>query len=162
MASGLAKMEDSNEPTDATHTTMETDSLTRTPRTHVDSKPLPTDSLVTINLSETSRSSTSTAYRESSILSAPEADLDDTPKRQDSVNMVNELGGQEEVPEIPCGSVNSDTCQVVEWTRPRTPTEDRESYSDGSDRSIEVDWDELDKTEEREDADTESDEVRSV
>jgi len=163
MASGLAEMEDSDlEPTGTTHTATESDALTRTPRTHVDSKPLPTDSLVTINLSETGRTSTSTAYRESSILSAPEADLDDTPKRQTSVDMVNGLAGQEEAPKMSRGSVTSDTYQVVEWTRSRTSTERGESFSDGSDRSIEVDWDELDKTEEREDADAESDEVRSV
>ena len=161
MASDLAEMEDSNlEPTSTTHAATEAEPLARTPRTprtHVDSKPLPTDSLVTVNLSETGRTSTSTAHRESSILSAPEADLDDTPKRQASVDMVN---GLEDQTEIPRGSVASDTYQVVEWTRPRMSTE--ESFSDSSDRSIEVDWDELDKTEEREDADAESDEVCPV
>lgn len=163
MASDLAEMEDNNiEPTGTAHAATEADVLTRTPRTHVDSKPLPTDSLVTINLSESSRTSTSTAYRESSILSVPEADLGDTPKGHTSVDMVNGLAGQEEIPEIPCSSVTSDTFPVVEWTMPRTSTERGESFSDGSDRSIEVDWDELDKTEEREDADAESDEVSSV
>ncbi len=163
MATDLAEMEDGNlEPTSTTHAATEAEPLTRTPRTprtHVDSKPLPTDSLVTVNLSETGRTSTSTAYRESSILSAPEADLDDTPKRQASVDMVN---GLEDQTEIPRGSVASDTYQVVEWTRPRMSTQGGESFSDGSDRSIEVDWDELDKTEEREDADAESDEVCPV
>jgi len=154
-------MEDSNmEPTQAA---AEAEVLTSTPRTHVDSKPLPTDSLVTINLSETGRTSTSTAYRGSSILSAPEADLDETPRRQASVGMMNGLADKVEAPEMAHDSVASDTYQVVEWTRPsRTSTERGESFSDGSDRSIEVDWDELDKTEEREDADAESDEVCSV
>lgn len=164
MASELAETEGNNMgPTGATHAAPEAEALTRTPRTHVDSKPLPTDSLVTINLSETSRTSTSTAYRDSSILSAPEADLDDTPKPQASVDMMNRLADKAEIPEMARNSIASDTYQVVEWTRPsRTSTGCGESFSDGSDRSIEVDWDELDKTEEREDADAESDEVCSV
>jgi hypothetical protein len=165
MASGSAEMEDNDmEPTGATHAAAEAETLTRTPRTHVDSRPLPTDSLVTINLSENGRTSTSTAYRESSILSAPEANLDDTPKLQTSGDTMNGLAEQEEAAtEMARDSVASDTYQVVEWTRPsRTSTELGESFSDGSDRSIEVDWEELDKTEEREDADAESDEVCSV
>jgi len=165
MASSSAEMEGNNmEQTGATQAAAEAKPLTRTLRTHVDSKPLPTDSLVTINLSENGRTSTSTADRESSILSAPEADLDDTPKRQASVDTMSGLADEVEVPtEMACDSVASDTYQVVEWARPsRTSTERGESFSDGSDRSIEVDWEELDKTEEREDADAESDEVCPV
>jgi hypothetical protein len=164
MAAGSAEMEDGNtEPTSTTTSATEAEALTRTPRTHVDSKPLPTDSLVTINLSESGRTSNSNTYRESSMLSAPEADLEDTPKQQSSVDTMSGLADREEAPEMSRNSVASDTYQVVEWTGPsRTSIQRGGSFSDGSDRSIEVDWDELDKTEEREDADAENEEVCSV
>ena len=162
MASSLAEVEDGNvESTGTTHLAVEAEALTRIPRTHIDNKPLPTDSFVTINLSETNRTSTSTAYRESSILSAPEADLDDAPKRQSTPDIMNGPVDQAEALEIiPHDSVTSDTCHVVEWTRASPTSKERgQSFSDGSDQSVDVDWDELDKTEEREDADAESDEV---
>jgi len=139
-----------------------------TPRTHVDSKPLPTDSLVTISLSDVNRMSSSTTCLDNTILSAPEADLCDEPQQRSSIDIINGLHNYEEGEES-LVTTPVDNVQSPDWIRsssPSFPTSHRSNGSslnsrEGSDRSIDVDWEELDKTEEREDADAENDEVLS-
>jgi len=139
-----------------------------TPRTHVDSKPLPTDSLVTISLSDPNRTSSSTTCLDNTILLAPEADLCDKPQQRSSIDIINGLHNDEEGEES-LETIPADNVQSLDWIRSSSnssPTSHHSNGSslnsrEGSDRSIDVDWEELDKTEEREDSDAENDEVLS-
>jgi len=139
-----------------------------TPRSHVDSKPLPTDSLVTISLSDANRTSSSTTCLDSTILSAPEAEIFNKPQHRSSVDIINGLHDDEDGAESPALTTPADSVQSPNWERSSSPSPPlpRHSHSsssrnsrEDSDPSIEVDWEELDKTEEREDADAENDEV---
>lgn len=138
---------------------------TPTPRTHVDSAPLPTDSLVTISLSEASRLSSSTTGLDSAVLAVPEADLSEDSKRRSSLDITSGVHDDIQSGETPNDVAHSDRGQSADWTRSASSgisglSKDwSHSISDRSDRSIEVDWEELDEREEREDADAESDEV---
>lgn len=158
-------MAEDQSPTDITSEHTES---TPKPRTHVDSTPLPTDSLVTINLSEAGRASCSTTGLESAILDAPEADLSDEPKPRSSLEIISGAGTNVKDDETLHVVVPADRSQSGDWTRSSSSAASRlskgrsQSISDRSDRSIEVDWDELDKTEEREDADAEGDEVSCI
>lgn len=138
---------------------------TPTPRTHVDSTPLPTDSLVTISLSEASRLSSSTTGLENTVLAVPEVDISEDTKRHPSIDIISGAHDDIRASQTPDNVARSGRRQSAGWTRSTSSGASgrskarSQSISDRSDRSIEVDWEELDKTEEREDADAASDEV---
>jgi Rab-GTPase-TBC domain len=124
---------------------------TPTPRKHVDSKPIPTDSLVTISLSESNRASGSTGNRRSTIFDASESVFDQELNQSRTASLAVIQGvGQDENKEAPSSRASSIAPPVHSSNH---------TSSDGSEGSLQVDWDQLDKAEEREDADAESDEV---
>jgi hypothetical protein len=138
-----------------------------TPRKHVDSKPLPTDSLITIPLSDTTDRMTMNSdgavfeYSPSIRSQSEEAE-----SWQDSDSKSEEMGvgtgrgsGESELEMLAheienySGSISSATKLVEDRSR---------SGSTSSNGSVQLDWDSLDQTEAREDADTDSDEVSQI
>jgi len=133
-----------------------------TPRKHIDSKPLPTDSLITIPLSDSDQTRPPTIdgigsdYAESfrsheehrASWRDSQPDYEETGAKSESGESAN-ADGTEEM------GVNPD--QGSSGTT--SPTHRSRSGSLSSDESIQVDWERLDKTEEAQDAETDSDEV---
>jgi hypothetical protein len=133
-----------------------------TPRKHVDSKPIPTDSLITIPLSDPADRATMNSdgpdlEYAGSIPSPTEPDeswqdserqSEEPEERRESDE--SEMASLAHEIEFNSGSVSSATKSVEERSR---------SDSTSSNGSVQVDWDSLDQTEAREDADTDSDEV---
>ena len=145
------------------------DAVRRSPRTHVDSQPLPTDSMVTVSLSESDASQT-TEREEDATTTFPQAEItiveNRISSRPSSLDIVRGLNREQE-PQDEDEESNS----VVDFDSPsvsspgelhsQTPTTpDRlRSNSNSSERSAQVDWEELEKTEEQEPREEGSDEV---
>jgi hypothetical protein len=132
------------------------------PRKHVDSKPIPTDSLITIPLSDTAdrpivNSDGVASEYAGSIRSPMEPDESwpDSDRKSEEPEDWRESDESEMASlaheiEYNSGSVSSATRSVEERSR---------SDSTSSNGSVQVDWESLDQTEAREDADADSDEV---
>jgi hypothetical protein len=131
----------------------------RAPRTHVDSSPLPTDSMVTVPLSETDLSETDARTPEEeegareSIMS-PEivveerrasSRTDSTEIRQVFGRLSSQASDETPAPDSPTISVRDTDAPVS----PKTSVRGRRN-SNGSGKSGEVDWAELEKKEEQE------------
>ncbi|PSN73471.1 ecotropic viral integration site 5 protein [Corynespora cassiicola Philippines] len=139
----------------------------RFPRTHVDSQPLPTDSMVTVPLSETgSRQSAAEPSDRATALpqleiTTDEKRLSSRPTSTEIMQAIRERSSQD-------GSinttVNSPTISVRDEDAPPTPkTGDRSrSDSSGSTQSAHVDWAELEKKEEQEPQEEGQDEAMAL
>lgn len=138
----------------------------RSPRTHVDSQPLPTDSMVTVPLSES----------DGGQLADQEEDVTDTvpsptitveeqrvSPRPTSAEIMQAFGRQNSQDgSVHTPPMNSPTISLPEDDSPQTPTRSADrsrSGSNGSDRSEHVDWAELEKSEEKEPQQQGQDEV---
>lgn len=141
----------------------------RSPRTHVDSQPLPTDSMVTVPLSETGTEGGHAAEEEqdaTATLQQPEIIVEEKrlssrPTSTEILQAIREPRNSDTTIDTPV--MDSPTISLPEEERPQTPKSgDRlRSDSSGSDRSAHVDWAELEKKEEQESQEGQ-DEVRFV
>lgn len=143
----------------------------RSPRTHVDSSPLPTDSMVTVPLSETDGGSDDD--NEDKTVALPQLEITTEEKRRssrpDSTEIMQAFGSrrsQEDAIQSPTTELDSPTISLPdEEEAPRTPTRRSSgrgrSDSNGSDNSAHVDWTELEKTEQQEPQREGQDEVLS-
>lgn len=141
----------------------------RSPRTHVDSQPLPTDSMVTVPLSETDGSpaldqdhvlpSTPHQPLPAIEIAAEEKRLSSRPNSDEIMKAFGRRSSQD-------GSISpaidSPTISLPEEAPPQTPTSGERSRSDSntSNQSAHVDWAELEKKEEQEPQEEGQDEVR--
>lgn len=148
------------------------DAVRRSPRTHVDSQPLPTDSMVTVSLSESDASQT-TEREEDATTTFPQAEItiveNRIPSRPSSLDIVRGLNREQE-----SQGEDEESNSVVDFDSPsvsspgelhiQTPTTpDRlRSNSNSSERSAQVDWEELEKTEEQEPREEGSDESMAL
>ncbi|CAE6996508.1 hypothetical protein P3342_000392 [Pyrenophora teres f. teres] len=127
-------------------------------RTHVDSKPLPTDSMVTVPLSETGdktpeeEQAQSHSQRESATRPAIIVEERRASSRTNSAEIRNAFGRRSSQGSIEAPAPESPTISVHDADAPVSPNNDtkRRSNSDGSGKSVEVDWAELEKKEEQE------------
>jgi hypothetical protein len=169
-------MEATTEPQTAVETSH--DVPTRAPRTHdsQDSQPLPTDSMVTVPLSETDGTHTTEqeehdAEEELATLQQPDITVDD--EQLSSRPTSSELMSAIREPDSRDGSPRSSVMdnptislaqELEEEDTPVTPTMgDRpRSNSGGSNESAHVDWAELEKAEEQEPEGAGQDNVRCL
>lgn len=128
------------------------ETVTRSPRTHVDSAPLPTDSMVTVPLSEAGTTPDDDSPRES--VSQPQIVVEDRrdSSRPNSSEILKAFGRRDSQASIDTHTVNSPTVSVHD-----TDADDRRKsrsrvrrQSDDSGKSEPVDWAELEKKEEQE------------
>jgi hypothetical protein len=127
--------------------------VTRSPRTHIDSSPLPTDSMVTVPLSEADGASTEDdeeGARESMIRPKITVDVQRTSSRTNSSEIRKAFGRRSseasvETPATESPAVSTDATPIS----PKTSNTSRRN-SDGSGHSEHVDWAELEKKEEQE------------
>lgn len=136
---------------DATVTVEEV--VTRSPRTHVDSAPLPTDSMVTVPLSEAGTiPDDDESVRES--ISQPQIVVEERrdSSRPNSTEILKAFGRRDSQASIDAHTINSPTVSVHD-----TDAGDRRKsrsrvrrQSDDSGKSEPVDWAELEKKEEQE------------
>ena len=145
------------------------DAVRRSPRTHVNSQPLPTDSMVTVCLSEsdagqtTEREEDSTAMFPQPEITIVENRISSRPSSLDIVRGLNRERESQGRGEDSNSVVDLDSPSVfspgeLHIQTPTTPDRPR-SNSNGSERSAQVDWEELEKTEEQEPREEGSDEV---
>ena len=158
---------------DADHeTTAQTGQPTsqRAPRIHIDSQRLPTDSMVTVPLSETDGAPAADDDTVSPALQQPEITIDDDEKRRSSrpssVEIMEAFGhrrGSHDGTASPvlASPTISLSDQDQDQDAPKTPTsaERSRTNSNGSDQSAHVDWAELEKKEEQEPQEEGQDEV---
>jgi hypothetical protein len=114
--------------------------IQRSPRTHVDSAPLPTDSMVTVPLSETETETDSRAP-------------DDEQRACDSVEIREAFGRRQSHASVDATTTpTSPTISVRDTDAPVSPKMEARGRrtSNGSGKSEEVDWAELEKKEEQE------------
>lgn len=144
---------------DVAKETVTVEAVERSPRTHVDSQPLPTDSMVTVPLSESDGAAAADDDNVSPTTTQPEIVVEKrSSSRPDSTEIMEAFGrrasGDEEDPTISLPEEESPTISLPEEEVPEsplTPTRDRSrSDSSGSNQSAHVDWAELDKKEEQE------------
>ncbi|EDU41151.1 ecotropic viral integration site 5 protein [Pyrenophora tritici-repentis Pt-1C-BFP] len=125
-------------------------------RTHVDSKPLPTDSMVTVPLSDTGdktpEDEQNQSQRESATRPAIIVEERRASSRTNSAEIRNAFGRRSSQGSIDSPTPESPTISVHDADAPVSPKADtkRRSNSDGSGKSVEVDWAELEKKEEQE------------
>jgi hypothetical protein len=159
-------MEDTMEPPIAAEAETSHNVATRAPRTHdsQDSQPLPTDSMVTVPLSETDGTHTieheeHDAEEELATLQRPDITIDDEelssrPTSSELLSAIREPDSRECSPRS--SMMDNPTISLAheleEEDTPVTPTMgDRpRSNSGGSNESAHVDWAELEKAEEQE------------
>lgn len=148
------------------------DAVRRSPRTHVDSQPLPTDSMVTVSLSESDASQT-TEREEDATTTFSQAEItiveNRISSRPSSLDIVRGLNREQE-----SQGEDEESNSVVDFDSPsvsspgelhiQTPTTPGRlrSNSDSSERSAQVDWEELEKTEEQEPREEGSDESMAL
>lgn len=133
----------------------------RSPRTHVDSAPLPTDSMVTVPLSETDGR---TPEDDQSACSSPTSPVQPdivvgerrtSSARADSIEIRQAFGRSQSQSQTSADATTtptSPTISVRDTDAPESPkidTRERRT-SNGSGKSEEVDWAELEKKEEQE------------
>lgn len=144
--------------------------VARPPRTHHDSQPLPTDSMVTVSLSDTDGAS---RLEEEAFADAAESDTtiaDIGEKNRPSSLEILGLGSPQGCKPLPSPSLSLRNSSAVQSNRTIASAEDSSravsqsssqrtrSSSDASDSSMQVDWEELQKTEEQEQLNEGSDE----
>ena len=123
-------------------------------RTHVDSKPLPTDSMVTVPLSETGDKTAEDEQnpRESGPRPAIIVEERRASSRTNSAEIRNAFGRRSSQASMESPAPESPTISVRDTDAPVSPKADTKSRSNsnGSGKSQEVDWAELEKKEEQE------------
>ncbi|KAF2260553.1 ecotropic viral integration site 5 protein [Lojkania enalia] len=134
------------------------DAVARSPRTHVDSQPLPTDSMVTVPLSESDsgqaleQDDNPTNKPAKPDIVVEEKRLSTKPTSAEIMQGIRERDSQEgSIRSLAVTELDSPTISLPEEV-PRTPKspERSRSNSSGSDRSAHVDWAQLEKAEEQE------------
>jgi hypothetical protein len=140
----------------------------RFPRMHIDSGPLPTDSMVTVPLSEAATDDepatgdyefTLTTPRKPAI-ALDERRLSSRPTSAEILRAIREPRDSDASIDTP--AMNSPTLSLPDEDSPKSPKskEGSRSPSTESDRSAHVDWAELEKKEEQEPQEDGQDEVR--
>ena len=145
------------------------------PRQHTDSNPIPTDSMVTVRLSDPTPPSlegevtldceyTSPYYEdeETVIVHDSEPSNEDTIVETDDVEQVSELAAKTKLHRISTASSSMPSIREEVESEHSSGTFHARSNSSGTASSADtttVDWDELEKTEEQEPRDEGSDEV---
>jgi hypothetical protein len=128
------------------------EAVTRSPRTHVDSAPLPTDSMVTVPLSEAGTTPDDEDSRAS--VSQPQIIVEERrdSSRPSSTEILKAFGRRDSQESVDTPTADSPTVSVRD-----ADMEDRRKsrsrvrrQSDGSGKSEPVDWAELEKKEEQE------------
>jgi hypothetical protein len=128
------------------------ESVTRSPRTHVDSAPLPTDSMVTVPLSEAGTTPEDEDVREP--VAQPQIIVEERrdSSRPSSTEILKAFGRRDSQESVDTPAVDSPTVSVHD-----ADVDDRRKsrsrvrrQSDGSGKSEPVDWAELEKKEEQE------------
>lgn len=142
------------------------EAVERSPRTHVDSQPLPTDSMVTVPLSETdAEGAHPAADHVSALLQQPDIVVEEKRQssRPSSAEIMKAFGGRSSQDgSIRTSAVDSPTISLPDDDdTPPTPKsgERSRSNSEGSSQSAQVDWTELEKKEEQESQEEGQDEV---
>jgi hypothetical protein len=129
---------------------MEVEVTTRSPRTHIDSAPLPTDSMVTVPLSEGSTTPDDASMRGSMSISQPQIVVDERrdSSRPSSTEILKAFGRRSSS----SSQQASPTVSVQDADSPnaRKSRARARRQSDGSGKSEPVDWAELEKKEEQE------------
>lgn len=132
----------------------------RSPRTHIDSQPLPTDSMVTVPLSDTGTEEGHAAEEdeEEAAMKTPqrpqisleERRLSSRPTSAEILQAIREPRDSDSSINTPAGNSPTISLPVEEEPQsPESPSRTR-SESSGSDHSAHVDWAELEKKEEQE------------
>lgn len=128
--------------------------ISRSPRTHVDSSPLPTDSMVTVPLSETDGASTEDEESARESILRPEIMVDEQrmSSRPDSSEIHQAFGHRSSQASVESPTADSPTVSVHDTDAPESPVSPKLSRcgSHGSGKSEQVDWAELEKKEEQE------------
>lgn len=134
-------------------------SVQRSPRTHVDSAPLPTDSMVTVPLSETDGRTPEDDHPACTSPTSPVqphivvGDRRTSSSRADSIEIRQAFGRRQSQTSADATTTpTSPTISVRDTDAPESPkidTRERRT-SNGSGKSEEVDWAELEKKEEQE------------
>lgn len=128
------------------------EAVTRSPRTHVDSAPLPTDSMVTVPLSEAGTIPDDESVRES--ISQPKIVVEDRrdSSRPSSTEILQAFGRRDSQASIDTNTLNSPTVSVndTDAADRRKSRSRTRRQSDDSGKSEPVDWAELEKKEEQE------------
>ncbi|KAF1936275.1 ecotropic viral integration site 5 protein [Clathrospora elynae] len=130
----------------------------RSPRTHVDSSPLPTDSMVTVSLSEVDGGSTDEEDEEEKgardSITQPDMVVEyrRASSRTDSTEIRRAFGRHDSEASDETPANDSPTVSVHDTDAPASPTSSIRGRrtSNGSGKSEEVDWAELEKKEEQE------------
>jgi len=123
----------------------------RLPRTHVDSTPLPTDSMVTVPLSEGT-----TADEDDAEESVPQPEIVIEERRgssrPNSIEILKAFGRRSSQPSIDAPATDRPSVSVDDVDAPESPESRGRSRrgSDGSGKSEPVDWAELERKEEQE------------
>lgn len=138
----------------------------RSPRTHVDSQPLPTDSMVTVPLSEAATDGgNATEDEECTVVTPQKPEITVDERRLSSRPTSAEIMQAIREPRDSDASINtsemrSPTLSLPEDAPRGSKLADRSrSSSDASDHSAHVDWAELEKKEEQESQEDGQDEV---
>jgi hypothetical protein len=128
------------------------EAVTRSPRTHVDSAPLPTDSMVTVPLSEAGTTPDDESIRGSILQPQIIVDERRDSSRPSSTEILKAFGRRSSQGSIDAPSVDSPTVSVHDADSPdaRKSRARSRRHSDGSGKSEPVDWAELEKKEEQE------------
>lgn len=136
----------------------------RAPRTHIDSKPLPTDSMVTVPLSESDGVNTPDDDSIVHKLPQPEILVDEKrlSSRPNSDEIMAAFGRRASMDgsTTPPANRPSIALQIADGTATPKSLERTRSNSNESSQSAHVDWAELDKKEEQEPQEKGQDEVR--
>lgn len=170
MADDKDTMVPGNDSQDSPTTPTADDTLPRSPRTHVDSTPLPTDSMVTVPLSEAGTAPEEEDTRQSASPLRPEIIVEEQQRdssRPNSVEILKAFGRRAsqasindtptaESPTVSVHDVDAapESAEAPTPTSPSAPNADLYTTSrrgsDGSGKSEPVDWAELEKKEEQE------------
>jgi hypothetical protein len=130
------------------------EAVERTPRTHVDSSPLPTDSMVTVPLSETDGRTPEEEEGARESVMRPEIIVEErrASSRTNSTEIRNAFGRRASQASNETPAPTSPTISVRDTDAPVSPKTDCRGRrtSNGSGKSEEVDWAELEKKEEQE------------
>lgn len=127
----------------------------RSPRTHIDSAPLPTDSMVTVPLSETEGSVRDGEGARESMMQ-PEIIVEEqrTSSRTNSSEIRKAFGRRSSDTSVEAVAIDSPTVSVHDTDAPVSPKSSTRprgnSSGSGSGNSEQVDWAELEKKEEQE------------
>ena len=130
------------------------ETVTRSPRTHIDSSPLPTDSMVTVPLSEADSGSTEDEEGARESTTRPEIIVEEqrSSSRTNSSEIRKAFGRRSSETSVETPATESPTVSIHDTdapVSPKTPGRPR-TNSDGSGNSEHIDWAELDKKEEQE------------